>query len=99
MSVSFPDRDLLPGMWYDPRCNLSSFFPLLLSLVLILPLVALVFLMRKRMPRKAFHILVATILALFVIVFLVRMFDPNNDVVTFQLHQGFVVRAIKCIIY
>lgn len=68
-------------------------------LVLILPLVVLVFLMRKRMPRKAFHILVATILALFVIVFLVRMFDPNNDVVTFQLHQGFVVRAIKSIIY
>ena len=67
-------------------------------LVLILPLVALVFLMRRRIPQNVFHILTAIILALFVIVFLVRIFDPDNDVVTFQLHQGFVVQTIKSII-
>lgn len=67
-------------------------------LVFILPFVILVFLLKERLPDKVFYVFLSIVVAAFIIVFLARMFDPQNDVVTFQLHQGFIVRAIKKII-
>lgn len=67
-------------------------------LVFILPFVILVFLLKERLPDKVFYAFLSIVVAAIIIVFLVRIIDPENDVVTFQLHQGFVVQAIKNIL-
>lgn len=64
-------------------------------LVYSLPFALLVYLFRKKMPLRIYHFLTFTFIALFVTIYLVRMFDPTCDIVTFQPEQGFIFRTIK----
>ena len=64
-------------------------------LVYSLPFALLVYLFRKKMPLRIYHILIFTFIALFVTIYLVRMLDPTCDIVTFQPEQGFIFRTIK----
>lgn len=64
-------------------------------LVYCLPFAALVFLLRKRISNRIYKILIFTFIALFVTIYIVRMCDPFNDVVTFHPEQGFLFRTIQ----
>ncbi len=64
-------------------------------LVYLLPAFIAVFLLKRRIPKKIYRILVFTTILLFGIVYVTRMFDPTNEVVTFHPDQGFVYRTIK----
>lgn len=64
-------------------------------LVYVLPFALLVFLFRHRISNKFYKIFIFTFVGLFVIIYLVRLFDPANTIVTFQPKHGFVFRTIK----
>ena len=64
-------------------------------LVYLLPACIVVFLLKRRIPRKIYRVLVFTMVVLFVTIYLTRMFDPTNEIVTFHPDQGFVYRTIK----
>lgn len=66
-------------------------------LVYSLPFALLIFLLRKKMSPKLYHVFVFTFIALFVTIYLVRMCDPTCEIVTFHPEQGFIFRTIKYI--
>lgn len=72
-----------------------SFHPL----VFALPAAAFVFLLRRKMPVKIYKILTFTLIGLFVILYLIRMCDPGNDVVRFRPERGFFPRVFKIFLY
>ena len=66
-------------------------------LVYALPFALAFYLLRKRFSKRANQIFLFTFIAIFVIIYLVRMCDPTNDIVEFHPEQGFIFRTIKFI--
>ena len=64
-------------------------------LIYTLPFALLLYLFRKRIPKRIYQICVFTFIALFVSIYLVRICDPTNDIVEFHPEQGFIFRTIK----
>ncbi|MBR4733879.1 MAG: DUF2752 domain-containing protein [Lachnospiraceae bacterium] len=64
-------------------------------LVYVMPLIVLIFLIKRHIPRRLYQILIFTFIILFVTIYLVRMCDPTNDIVEFHPEQGFIFRTIK----
>ena len=64
-------------------------------LVYLLPFALLLFLLRRRISNKIYKFFIFTFVAIFVTIYLIRMMDPSNEIVTFHPDQGFLVRAIK----
>ena len=61
----------------------------------VVPLAALVFLFRRRMPRRLFQGLVWAAALAFVAVYAVRMADPTDQVVVFAPERGLIVRTLR----
>lgn len=61
----------------------------------MVPLAALVFLFRRRMPRRLFQGLVWAAALAFVAVYAVRMADPTDQVVVFAPETGLIVRTLR----
>ncbi len=61
----------------------------------VVPLAALVFLFRRRMPRRLFQGLVWAAALAFVAVYAVRMADPTDQVVVFAPETGLIVRTLR----
>ncbi|MBP5670092.1 MAG: DUF2752 domain-containing protein [Lachnospiraceae bacterium] len=64
-------------------------------LVYLLPFALLTFLLRHRIPKKFYRILIFTFIMFFVTIYIVRMCDPTNDIVEFHPEQGFIFRTIN----
>ncbi|MCR5459658.1 MAG: DUF2752 domain-containing protein [Acetatifactor sp.] len=64
-------------------------------LVYVMPLIVLIFLIKRHIPKRLYQILIFTFILLFVTIYLVRMCDPTNDIVEFHPEQGFIFRTIK----
>lgn len=48
------------------------------------PVAAVFYALRNRLPRRLFQTAVGAAAALFIVVYLIRMFDPNCDIVVFE---------------
>lgn len=57
-----------------------------------------VILLRKRFSEKTYHFLIGGMCVLALVVYVIRFFIPNQDVVVFQPQVGFVVRVIRAIL-
>ena len=64
-------------------------------LVYVMPLIVLIFLIKRHISKRLYQILIFTFILLFVTIYLVRMCDPTNDIVEFHPEQGFIFRTIK----
>ena len=61
-------------------------------LFLLPPLVLLLVLFRKRVPDKIYKLLLFTITGVFLIIYLLRLFDVTDTVVVFEPTRGFIYR-------
>ena len=52
------------------------------------PLVLLVYLFKNRIPKKLYSAFLLTMAVLFVIIYVVRLISPENDVVVFRPAEG-----------
>ena len=60
-----------------------------------IPLIALLFIFEKRMPKKLVKILMTVFIAAFLAVYVMRMFSPDDTVVRFTPEQGLIFKLIK----
>ena len=63
-------------------------------LFMLPPLALLLVLIKKRLPGKLYLISMFTITGAFLIIYLVRLFDPNDMVVVFEPKEGLFYRII-----
>lgn len=56
---------------------------------------AALLLFRRRLPRRVFLWAMGAVCALFLGVYLVRLFSPGDDVVVFRPAQGFLVQMLR----
>lgn len=68
-------------------------------LVFLLPAITAALLLKRRIPPKCYMIMVFTTIFMFVIIYVIRMLDPSNEVVTFHTDQGFLYRIINNLIH
>lgn len=61
------------------------------------PLIVLLFIFEKRMPKKLVKILMIVFIAAFLAVYVIRMFSPDDTVVRFTPDHGLIIRIIKSI--
>ena len=52
------------------------------------PLICAVYLLRGRISRKKYKLFFLTIVILFVIIYIIRMCAPDNDIVVFNPYEG-----------
>ena len=63
-----------------------------------LPPFAIVFLFREKIGKRLYIIFAFTFILLFVTIYVVRLLDPIDTIVTFHPRDGFIVRLVsKCI--
>lgn len=71
-----------------------SFHPLLL-----LPIPAILLLVfRKKLPRRVFVLILGSMAAAFLAVYVLRMLDPADNVVVFRPREGIVWRAAEFVV-
>ena len=63
----------------------------------ILPVVFLIIFFREKINRKLYNVTIGICIALLAAVYIFRMFDADNTVVTFGIANGAVCRIIKFI--
>lgn len=68
-------------------------------LFLMVPLAAIVWLLRKRLPKKLVDRLGVAALTLFLAVYVLRLMDPTDTVVTCSLRDGWVIRLLTMIFH
>ncbi|MCD8347702.1 MAG: DUF2752 domain-containing protein [Lachnospiraceae bacterium] len=68
-----------------------SFHPLFWMPILVIVL----FLLRKRIPTKLYHMAVIAIILLFLLVYLFRMMNPNDVIVVFRPKEGIIFRVLE----
>ena len=61
------------------------------------PVVAILFLLKNRFPR-VLRVTVCVVAVLFVVVYLIRMFDPACDIVVFEPHNSVFYRIVHNLI-
>ena len=61
----------------------------------VVPLAALVFLFRRRLPRRLFTALLLAAALAFVAVYAVRLADPRDPVVVFAPEEGLLYRILR----
>ncbi|RKM55613.1 DUF2752 domain-containing protein [Butyrivibrio sp. X503] len=62
------------------------------------PLPALVLLLnKKRIPKKIFNFIICNIIALYVVVYVYRLLDPSDTIVSFEPHNGFIYKIFNLI--
>ena len=61
----------------------------------VVPLAALVFLFRRRLPRRLFTALLWAAALAFVAVYAVRLADPRDPVVVFAPEEGLLYRILR----
>jgi len=66
-------------------------------LVYALPLAVIVYILRKRIPKNAYRALIFTFIALFIIIYAIRIINPENGVLEFKPENGMIMRVIKTI--
>lgn len=76
------------------RLDLSSAFAFHPLFWLPVP-AALLLLLRQRVPKRVFQISMGIIVALFLLVYLLRLLSPEDAVVTFAPEQGLVWRLVS----
>ncbi|WP_034445690.1 DUF2752 domain-containing protein [Butyrivibrio sp. AE2032] len=59
------------------------------------PLVLLLVLFRKRVPDKIYKLMLFTITGVFLIIYLLRLFDATDTVVVFEPTRGFIYRIFE----
>ncbi len=56
----------------------------------------LVFMIKKKLPKRVYQVLVAAVISAFVMVYLYRMFFmPDQDIVVFRPWEGFIWRTVQ----
>ena len=68
-----------------------SFHPLFF----LAPVMLLIFLLRSRIQKKIYWIFWYLVIALFFIVYFIRLFDGDNAIVVFRPQDGFILRLIR----
>lgn len=63
-------------------------------LFLLPPAAVVLVLLSKRIPKKLYQIAMAVMVILFLLVYLIRMLDPGDTVVTFDPGAGLIPRII-----
>ncbi|MGN0968721.1 MAG: DUF2752 domain-containing protein [Oscillospiraceae bacterium] len=56
---------------------------------------AVVLLLRRRIPKSLFRLTLAVIVALFLVVYVIRLLSPEDTVVTFAPSQGLIWRLLR----
>lgn len=59
-----------------------------------IPIFALIYLFKDRMPRKVFIVIIVVCITAFLVVYAFRMADPNNAVVVCNLKDSFVYKLL-----
>ena len=56
---------------------------------------AVLILNKKRIPKKIFSFIMCNIIVLYVVVYMYRLFDPSDTIVSFVPQNGFIYKIIK----
>ena len=70
-----------------------SYHPLVLAPLLLIPM----FIYRKQMPESYIKVMIAAVCAVFLIVYGIRMADPDDLVVTFDPESGVILKTLDLI--
>lgn len=70
-----------------------SYHPLVLAPLLLITM----FIYRKKMPENYIKVMIAAVCAVFLIVYGIRMADPNDLVVTFDPESGVILKTLDLI--
>ena len=70
-----------------------SYHPLVLAPLLLIPM----FFYRKKMPENYHKVMIAAVCAVFLIVYVIRMADPDDLIVTFDPKGGIIWRTLDLI--
>ena len=62
-----------------------------------LPLIGILILLRKKINRRVYTILIIGFIALFAVVYIARLFDVNDRIVTFNLKDSALLRIVNMI--
>ena len=71
-----------------------SYHPLVIAPLLLLPM----FMYRKKIPENCRKAIIASVCAVFLIVYGIRMADPDDLVVTFDPKNGVVLKTLDLIL-
>ena len=71
-----------------------SYHPLVLTPLLLIPM----YVFRKKIPENYSKIIIVVVCAAFLIVYGIRMADPNDSVVIFDPKDGVILKTINLII-
>ena len=71
-----------------------SYHPLVFAPLLLIPM----FIYRKKMPENYLKVMIAAVCAVFLIVYGIRMADPDDLVVTFDPKNGVVLKTLDLIL-
>lgn len=66
-------------------------------LIFLMPVTAVILLLRNRLPKKLLTIIFVVVAVMFVVVYVYRMVFLNSDVVCFAPEEGFMYKVIKFI--
>lgn len=61
----------------------------------IVPIYALIYVFRHKLPKKLFDVITYCTIGLFVAVYIVRLFNSDDTVVTFEPQTGLIFKFIK----
>lgn len=64
-------------------------------LIFVMPITAVVLLLRKRLPKKVCSVVFVVVAVMFVVVYLYRMFFLSDDVVCFAPDEGYVYKFLQ----
>ena len=70
-----------------------SYHPLVLAPLLLIP----IFLYRKKIPENCLKVMIVAVCAAFLIVYGIRMADPDDLIVTFDPKSGVILKMLNLI--
>ena len=63
-------------------------------LVFTLPIIVVLFVFKDRINKKVLNIILITIIVLFISVYIIRLLDPNNEVVYADITKSIIYKII-----
>lgn len=63
-------------------------------LVFTLPIIVVLFVFKDRINKKVLNIILITIIVLFIFVYIIRLLDPNNEVVYADITKSIIYKII-----